>query len=210
MRTKCKNAGKELAATKPAPAEFSAEAASRSAEAQLQRVLPQVSFKAVSLSDCVDFLRDVTGLNIFVDWKNLERAGINQRTPITLDMRKSTAEQVLNRLLQQAGTKSKLDFDLDEGVVQIATEDQVNSRTFMRIYDVVDLFPAQPTDADLTSLADSLRKSVAPQTWRENGGAGGTIMSFGSKLIVTASAKTHRQIATALEARRELKPARGR
>jgi hypothetical protein len=53
--------------------------------AQLDRELPQVRFNANQLSDVVDFLRDVSGANIFPAWDALARAGVKGDAPVTYD-----------------------------------------------------------------------------------------------------------------------------
>jgi len=46
---------------------------------QLNATLPEVKFDGVSLADAIDFLRDVSGANIIVNWKALEGEGCEQR-----------------------------------------------------------------------------------------------------------------------------------
>ena len=45
---------------------------------QLDQKLPEVKFDNVAFSDVMDFFRDVTGANIFVNWRALEGAGIDK------------------------------------------------------------------------------------------------------------------------------------
>ena len=54
---------------------------------QLARILPEVTFDGVGFSDVADFLRDVTGANLLIDWKRLEKAGIDRNAPITVKLR---------------------------------------------------------------------------------------------------------------------------
>lgn len=51
------------------------------------KTLPEVRFDAVAFSDVMDFLRDITGASIFVNWRALEAARINKNTPITVRLR---------------------------------------------------------------------------------------------------------------------------
>ena len=48
---------------------------------QLDRRLPEINFNGNAFGDVVDFLRDVTGANIFVNWRALETAGISKDAP---------------------------------------------------------------------------------------------------------------------------------
>jgi hypothetical protein len=89
----------------------------------LEKPLPQVKFDAIGLVDVIDFLRDVTGANIFVNWRALEAAGVDRNTPITLDLSDSPLSGVLDQLLTQAGGKTaKLAYDVREGVITISSD----------------------------------------------------------------------------------------
>ncbi|MGA2443701.1 MAG: hypothetical protein ABSH08_22330, partial [Tepidisphaeraceae bacterium] len=49
-----------------------ASAEDQKLESLLDRRLPSVQLAGVKLSDSLDFVRDVTGTNIYVDWKAVE------------------------------------------------------------------------------------------------------------------------------------------
>src|SRR5688572_25824570 len=51
-------------------------------QAQLARKLPTVRFTNATLGDAIDFLRDVSGCEIQVDWSALESGGISRDTMI--------------------------------------------------------------------------------------------------------------------------------
>ena len=61
----------------------------RAVQAQLDRPLPELQFDGVGFSDVIDFLRDVSGANIFVNWKSLEAAGVDRNAPVTARLRKA-------------------------------------------------------------------------------------------------------------------------
>ena len=44
-------------------------------------------FNANALTDVIDFLRDVSGATIYVDWKTLEAASIQKDAPVTARLR---------------------------------------------------------------------------------------------------------------------------
>ncbi|MGH7213518.1 MAG: hypothetical protein ACREIT_01960, partial [Tepidisphaeraceae bacterium] len=56
-------------------------------QAQLDRQLPEVRFDAVGFSDVIDFLRDVSGANIFVNWRALEQAGVDKNARVSARLR---------------------------------------------------------------------------------------------------------------------------
>src|ERR1700761_3363117 len=47
------------------------------------RRLPEINFNGQEFADVMGFLRDVSGSNIFVNWRALESAGVSKDAPIT-------------------------------------------------------------------------------------------------------------------------------
>ncbi len=112
--------------------------------ALLQKTLPEVNVSAIPFSDVVDFLRDVTGANIVVNWRAFEAVGVDRNTPITLRLKDITFEQVLMHLLRDAGGgTAKLAFAVGDASVVISTEEELSSRVQLRTYIVNDLLQEQ-------------------------------------------------------------------
>src|SRR5438067_1902102 len=84
-------------------------------------VLPESKFTGVGLGDAIDFIRDVSGANIVVNWKALADANVTPDTPVNLRLHNVTVRKVLTALLNQAGGGDTLTFEVDEGVVEITT-----------------------------------------------------------------------------------------
>jgi hypothetical protein len=94
------------------------------AQEALARVLPEVRFNANKFGDSIDFLRDVAGASLYVDWNAIESAGVKRDTPITLLVRNVPLREVLRLLIDTAsGDQTTLDLRLDahEDVITIAT-----------------------------------------------------------------------------------------
>ena len=53
---------------------------------QLDATLPEVKFDGVGLGDAIDFLRDVSGANIVVNWRALEGDGVSKDTTINVKL----------------------------------------------------------------------------------------------------------------------------
>ena len=53
----------------------------RAMNARLDSVVPEINFDGVGFGDVMEFLRDVTGANIVVDWNSIETAGIDRNAP---------------------------------------------------------------------------------------------------------------------------------
>src|SRR4051794_984185 len=65
----------------------------------LNRVLPEMKFDGIAFSEAVDFLRDVTGANLHVNWKALESVGVTKETPVNLRLRQVSLRKVLGLML---------------------------------------------------------------------------------------------------------------
>src|SRR5687767_15989479 len=92
------------------------------------RVLPEMKFTGVTFGDAVDFLRDVAGVNIHVNWKALEAENVTADTPINLRLRSVTMRKVMNLLLSEASGGDNLTWYVDQGVVEITTRELADKK----------------------------------------------------------------------------------
>lgn len=115
------------------------------AQKRLDRVLPEVTFDAVGFADVIDFMRDVSGANIFVNWKSIEAAGIERNTPITARLRTIRFGKALSIILDATGGgRRKLGYSIDDGVITISTVDDLAKNVQIRVYDIRDLLSVPP------------------------------------------------------------------
>lgn len=91
--------------------------------------VPNINATAQPLSEIVNFLREVAGLNFHI------RDGVDQNTEITINLKDMTVENVLKNILGQ----NNLTFYIENGIVFIATADQAKSRVKWDIYKIADL-----------------------------------------------------------------------
>jgi hypothetical protein len=90
--------------------------------ASLDRRLPELRFDKVGFSDVIDFLRDVTGRHIDVNWKQLEAAGLDRNTPIGSRLQDISMRQVLRLVLIEAaedGPPIEMNVDPQDGFIDI-------------------------------------------------------------------------------------------
>lgn len=121
--------------------------------------LGQIDFQQVPLDDALNYLRDTSGLNLYINWAALELAGVDRNTPVTLRLRGITARQLLDLLLRSAAP-GQLSWYVDENVVHVTTRDVADAVMITRVYPVMDL---------LTEVRDF----PAPDVTLESGGEGG-------------------------------------
>jgi len=102
--------------------------ADRAAEMKLEKVLASIQLPQSPFGDVMDLMRDLTGLNISVNWDALETVGITRRTGIMIALRNVKASTALEFDLKDAGG-TKLGFRLNNGVVVISTISDLKSAT---------------------------------------------------------------------------------
>ena len=138
------------------------------------RVLPEMKFTGVTFGDAVEFLRDVAGVNIHVNWKALEGEGVTADTPINLRLRSVTLRKVLNLLLSEASGGENLTWQVDQGVVEITTRELADKKMYTKVYPIQDLTMDVP---DFVGPNMSLQ-SASDQA-QAGGGGGGSGGLFG-------------------------------
>lgn len=121
-----------------------------------QRILasrfPQVQFSDVALENVIDYLRQSTGANFFVDWKALEQAGVTRQTPVTLKLHNMPFATTLNFILRSAGGSTPLSWYVDQNVIQITARQAADRQMVRRVYPVADLLMVIPDFSDAPSF----------------------------------------------------------
>jgi uncharacterized membrane protein YgcG len=140
---------------------------------QLNHTLPEVQFNGVAFSDAIDFIRDVSGVNIVVNWKALEEAGVAKDTPINLRLRAISMHKALDMMLTEAGGGDKLSYDIDQNVLSITTREIVDSKMFTRVYPIQDLIMDVPDFTDAPDLSLNSTSNNQSQNPQGGGGIGG-------------------------------------
>lgn len=141
--------------------------AGSSARAALSARLPAAKLDNVPLGDAIDFLRDVAGVNINVDWKSLAAANITKETQVNLNLHDVSAAKVLSLVLSQAGPGDLLTYFIDQNVVEITTRQVADQQMITVVYYVQDLL--QPNDTFDYTIA-----SIGGGSAQVTGGGGGS------------------------------------
>jgi hypothetical protein len=126
--------------------------------ADLDRTLPELKFDAAAFSDVMESLRDQTHLNLLVDWRALESAGIDRNTPVTTRVRNVKFSKALRIILDHVGGDTvKLGYAIDGNVLNVSTADALAKDTVTRVYDIRDLIIEIPnfTEAPNFSIGDA-------------------------------------------------------
>jgi len=90
---------------------------------RLARHVPEIAFSGQELGDVIDFMRDVTGTNIFVNWRALETIDIKHEAPVTLRLTDQKFEDCLSGIMAAVATKKgKPKFTVEDGVIFISAD----------------------------------------------------------------------------------------
>lgn len=180
------------------------DAASIEARARLSRK-GDITADKHELGRMFDFVATNAGVTMKVDWESLEEFGIERKTPITLEVHDVTWSRILDLLLKNAGDGDTAAWMIDEGVVTVGSADSFNRGrwTFIRCYDLTDLYPSSGPYLYAYNLhrsltLDYIRLVAAPESWRETGGITGHCHMVGPMLIVGQNARGHREVAQAV------------
>jgi hypothetical protein len=115
-----------------------------SARRALNTVLPELRFENITIADAIDFLRDVSGANIHVNWKALEEIGIGKDATVNVRLRTVALRKVLNLVLAEAGSGGMLTFYIDDNVIEVTTRALADQQLITRLYPVDDLIMEVP------------------------------------------------------------------
>lgn len=110
--------------------------------AALEKVLPEVRFENAPLEQIVQWLREVTKANVHVNYEELEGAGVFPDLGITITVRDLPTSRALRLVLDAAGRGVLLGYEVWDGVLFIATQEELDSKLIARMYPVNDLLLA--------------------------------------------------------------------
>jgi hypothetical protein len=129
-------------------------------------VIDRVNLAGVPARLAFQWLSQSSGLNIVIDWNALQAQGLDPQTPITLELRSVSFQQVLDLLVQQlqrpsTPNEAQLVYEEFPGFIQLLTKAQANQRLTVRIYEIAEVTASVPTfrNAPRMDLASVLESS---------------------------------------------------
>jgi type II secretory pathway component GspD/PulD (secretin)/tetratricopeptide (TPR) repeat protein len=132
------------------------------------RSIPVAEFKGNHFSDVVAFLEQATGANFDVQWESLRQIGIEPGTRVSMKLTGVPAKVVLERVLKKVSKDShtQADFSVDQGIVTIASADDIKRQVTTTTYNITDLL-IEPTNATDIPTVD-LQQIYAQANLRNN------------------------------------------
>ncbi len=124
---------------------------------------------APDLAGAIETLRASLDVAIFVNWRAIETAGLSRKTPVNINVGGRKLGDAISDVLSAADPSHKqLQFEVDEGVIRISTNDDLASNVTTNVFDVRDLVqPSPPNLGRIDGWLDSMQRQTPPQLMHE-------------------------------------------
>ncbi len=141
-----------------------------------RRVLSELASKKIpadftgnKLEDVFTYIQQLTQVNMDIEWDSLEAVNVRKDTPITLKLSPMPAQTLLDRVMVKAVPDqfSKIGWTVYNGVLTIASQEQLNKNRSLVIYNIQDLLFEIPNHTEVPQID---LNSVLQQS---QGGGGG-------------------------------------
>jgi general secretion pathway protein D len=150
--------------------------ADRAVRQKLNQKIQKLDFSDTEFANVIEFLRDISGVNIVPKWQLLSAAGIDKTAAVNVHLTDVRLDKALKVILEDVGGANPLGYIIDDGVVTISTKDDLSKKMITNVYDIRDLIISIPNFVgpriDLSAASSS--------TGGQNGGSGGGQSVFGS------------------------------
>ena len=191
---------------------------SRASHDSVAQTIDEINLPRMPLDEAIERLRQLTRLNLVVDWIELKTAGVRRDAPVELHLWDTDASRVIQILFMLAGADGPIALDARDGIVFATTRSDAGDPrpSAVRVYDIRDLtqlaggnggqivwaaprgIPAGPTYQErIEALVHLIESSVETDSWKDNGG-GGSLYEFAGRLVVMQTPKNHRLLANFL------------
>ena len=183
------------------------------------------NFVEIPLNEFLKEMEKLTDVQFYLDAKSIDAVGITCDVPITFTLKKVPAELVLRLVFKNID----LSFYVDNGVVIVATKEELLQSLSVRMYDVKQLIgegscasieqqgmmggiPGMAMGRVLTqgdinghTLGSMIQQVIVPETWKSNGVeyAHGTLAIYRGVLVVRQTEAVHQEIGKLLDQLRE-------
>lgn len=105
-----------------------------------------VQFRQNKLADVLGYIQTTTNTSFDVNWDSLASVGITRETPVNLSLKDTRAKVVLERVLAQVSRDrfAKADYTVADGIVTVASADDIQRQTVTNVYNITDLLLVVP------------------------------------------------------------------
>ncbi len=116
----------------------------------LDQVIPEVQFQDTPFEQVMDFLQELTKLNMTVYWSDLADGGVPKDKPISVRLKNLPLRVVLTEVLANAGGDVPLGYAIRDGVLTIGTQAKLDREPAL-------LAELNLSNAPLPTVVDFLR-----------------------------------------------------
>jgi len=153
-----------------------------------------VEFTDTPLVEALASLGERHGVQILLDPKGVENAGIDAHSPVTLTVDGVRLESVLALVFRPL----ELDWKIENDLLLVTAKSEAENLLETKVYPVAELLAAvDDRGFDVAVLKQLLSNNLYPETWDETGGPG-TIAALGEVLVINAERRVHAAIAALL------------
>ena len=169
-----------------------------------------MEFIETPLSDVLDYLAELHGIQIYLDERALSEVGVANDTPITMRLSDVSFRSGLNLMLRRLD--EQVVWTIRDGVLMITTPSEAMTTKVYDVGDIVQMIEVseEAVAPDFDSLIGLITGTIHPTSWDEIGGPG-TVGAFEgadvNALVVSASTETHLEIERLLSDIRRLRAA---
>lgn len=137
-----------------------------SVERAMRTRLPAVSIEGIAMRDAFDWLQEMSGVKIVINWRTLEALGVNPQQAVSISGSGLTTEQVLKLLLLEIGPDIDMVVEETPWYVRVMTKEEANSKAVVRVYGIGDLLQRIP------NFEEAPKFDLAQITQATQGGSG--------------------------------------
>jgi len=173
-------------------------------EAALNQKLDEVVFTNAAFADVIAQLGKSAKVNIVVNWREIETAGVRPETRISMRLRAVTLAKTLRLALNEAAGGPDLDYVTDDNTITITTRTDRLKNAPTHIYDIRDLLNAPDAKGKARQVADIMQMINLAQS-KEDWAITGPTKEANGQVTVKALEENHVQIDEFIAYLRELK-----
>lgn len=135
-----------------------------------------VEFVDAPLTDVVDYLRNLVGIQVHFDKRALDDFGLGpDQWAVTVELNDTPLKTVLELMLPSR----ELAWTVHRGILIITTAEEAELKLSTKVYEVTDLVLCRDASgrvlADFDSLIETIAYSLDPASWDEVGGPGSIV-----------------------------------
>lgn len=137
----------------------------------LHQRLPEVIMTEQPLEQVMEWLGELTRINIVVRWQTLEDNGIDRDAPVSIKARNLRLSQVLWLIMNEVGgSEVKLAYRISGSLLILSTEEDLSKEMVTKVYDIADLLINVPRASRMASF--DVTQGMGQQGAGQGGGGG--------------------------------------